>query len=87
MWLKEVQRGGGGGGRFNYGRFMARRFLRIWPAMALALAVTWGYVYALLGSNPLAAFAHEQCRDNYWRVLTFTNNFRVSLCLGQTCVR
>ena len=52
MWLKEVQRGVGGGGRFNYGRFMARRLLRIWPAMALALAVTWGFVHATRGSTP-----------------------------------
>ena len=86
MWLKEVQRGGGGGGRFNYGRFMARRFFRIWPTMALALVATWGYAHAMAmhgRAPPLAALMADQC-DDWWRVLTFTNNFRLSYCLGQT---
>ena len=87
MWLKEVQRGGGGGGRFNYGRFMARRFLRIWPAMALALAV-WTAFGAAASASGSAVFdgvdAPDACREGWWTVLLFVNNVVRNGCLTQT---
>ena len=80
MWLKEVQRTGS----FSYPRFAARRLLRIWPAMALALGAWWAVCFALRGSSPMMAALDQECRDGWWAVLFFVNNWRPFYCLGQT---
>ena len=90
MWLSEVARRRG---RFSYGTFMLRRLLRIWPALACALAAFAAFlaaaraVSASLGDVDAAASYDKQlktCGRQSWTILLFLNNLLPSDCLAQT---
>ena len=81
MWLSEVQRSG----RFNIPRFFLRRFLRIWPAMAVSLGVKILYTYAMTHTDSSSAGAELQlCKEQWWKVLLAINNWLPTTCMVST---
>ncbi len=58
----------------RYWRFLARRFLRIWPMLAVMVAM--GLVAARLSSAP----QNPACGSNWWRILLFINNYAPKKC-------
>jgi len=71
MWLREVSKTG----TFYYIRFLVRRFLRIWPMLAIALALQVFRFYIKQQDN--------ECSTHWWSVLIFVQNYMPSTCLAQ----
>ena len=67
IWLQEIRRRQGS---FSYPRFILRRFLRIWPALAASLGVTMAF-YALSGDTESLGL----CTCDWWAILLFINNW------------
>lgn len=63
MWLKEVQKSGS----FWHTRFLARRFLRIWPMLAAALGLQVGVLDKRGRSGPESGASGSECV--MWREL------------------
>ncbi len=64
----------------RYWRFLVRRFLRIWPMLAVLVAIHYGLGPALSSKPPPPG-----CTNEWWQILLFINNFSMGRChIGQT---
>lgn len=77
MWLSEVRRSG----RFNVPRFLLRRFLRIWPALAASLGVMMFFQAMTSVKDSSARADLQHCKEEWWKVLLAINNWLPTFCM------
>jgi len=53
--------------------FMARRLLRVWPALAVAVVLTACVLGPLIGSMPWRDYVHDPLFRRYFKILRFSN--------------